>query len=102
MAVADALDDQPAKGCGACGDHSVHPDRCRVVPMRDAARLADALTEILANRELQASMGSYNRHRVEQEFDWSRSLDRMESVYSQVLTPRREVASDALPETRWT
>jgi len=29
MAVADALDDQPAKGCGACGDHSVHPDRCR-------------------------------------------------------------------------
>jgi glycosyltransferase involved in cell wall biosynthesis len=80
----------------------VHREGGRVVPMRDAARLADALTEILANRELQASMGSYNRHRVEQEFDWSRSLDRMESVYSQVLKPRREVASDALPETRWT
>jgi glycosyltransferase involved in cell wall biosynthesis len=80
----------------------VHREGGRVVPMRDAARLADALTEILANRELQASMGSYNRHRVEQEFDWSRSLDRMESVYSQVLTPRREVASDAMPETRWT
>jgi glycosyltransferase involved in cell wall biosynthesis len=69
--------------------------------MRDAAKLADALIEILANRELQASMGAYNRLRVEQEFDWSRSLDRMESVYSQVLRPKREPASDALPDTRW-
>lgn len=62
----------------------VHREGGRVVPMRDAGMLAEALTEILANRELQASMGAYNRCRVEQEFDWSRSLDRMESVYSQV------------------
>jgi glycosyltransferase involved in cell wall biosynthesis len=63
----------------------VHAEGGRVVPMRDAERLADALVEILSDRELQASMGAYNRRRVEQEFDWSRSLDRMENVYSQVL-----------------
>ncbi|HEY6123395.1 MAG TPA: glycosyltransferase family 4 protein [Steroidobacteraceae bacterium] len=80
----------------------VHRDGGRVVPMRDVVALADALTEILSDRELQASMGSYNRRRVEQEFDWSRSLDRMESVYAQVLRPQREAASDALPDTRWT
>jgi len=80
----------------------VHRDGGRVVPMRDAAKLADALTEILANRELQTSMGIYNRRRVEQEFDWSRSLDRMESVYGKVLAPTREATSDALPDSRWT
>jgi len=80
----------------------VHREGGRVVPMRDADKLGDALAEILANRELQASMGAYNRRRVEQEFDWSRSLDRMESVYGQVLVPRRETTSDALPDTRWT
>jgi glycosyltransferase involved in cell wall biosynthesis len=80
----------------------VHREGGRVVPMRDAVRLADALAEILANRELQASMGSYNRRRVEQEFDWSRSLDRMESVYSQVLRPQPQSTSDVLPDTRWT
>ncbi len=78
----------------------VHREGGRVVPMRDADKLAEALTEILANRELQASMGAYNRRRVEQEFDWSRSLDRMESVYGQVLETR-EPASSALPDTRW-
>jgi len=58
----------------------------RVVPMRDAAGLATALQEILINSALQRSMGAYNRKRIEQEFDWSRSLDRMESVYERVLS----------------
>jgi len=57
----------------------------RVVPMRHAGRLADALLEILESADLQRSMGTFNRYRVEQEFDWSKSIDRMESVYEQVL-----------------
>jgi glycosyltransferase involved in cell wall biosynthesis len=56
----------------------------RAVPMRDAGALATALREILSNPALQQSMGAYNRKRIEQEFDWSRSLDRMESVYDQL------------------
>jgi glycosyltransferase involved in cell wall biosynthesis len=70
----------------------VHAEGGRVVPIRDAERLASALIEILSDRELQASMGAYNRRRVEQEFDWSRSLDRMENVYSQVLRRQPEPA----------
>jgi glycosyltransferase involved in cell wall biosynthesis len=80
----------------------VHRDGGRVVPMRDVEHLADALVEILADRALQESMGAYNRRRVEQEFDWSRSLDRMESVYAQVLRREPLSSSDALPDTRWT
>jgi glycosyltransferase involved in cell wall biosynthesis len=57
----------------------------RAVPMQDAAQLASALIEVLSNTELQKSMGRYNRHQIEQEFDWRRSLDRMEGVYARVL-----------------
>jgi glycosyltransferase involved in cell wall biosynthesis len=80
----------------------VHSDGGRVVPMRDVTKLAEALTEILSDRALQASMGTYNRRRVEQEFDWSRSLDRMESVYAQVLRRAPQETGETLPDTRWT
>jgi glycosyltransferase involved in cell wall biosynthesis len=71
-----------------CGGppHILHEAGGRVVPMRDADRLARALVEIVSNTELQRSMGIYNRRRIEEEFDWSRSLDRMESVYERVLS----------------
>jgi glycosyltransferase involved in cell wall biosynthesis len=65
----------------------------RVVPMRDPAALAAAIAEILANPELQRSMGAYNRKRIEQEFDWSCSLDRMESVYERVLGQEADPAA---------
>ena len=71
----------------------VHEQGGRIVPMRDAEQLADSLLEILENRDLQVSMGEYNRRRIEQEFDWSRSLDRMENLYAQVL---RRAPQDAL------
>jgi L-malate glycosyltransferase len=79
----------------------VHEAGGRVVPMRDAKALAAALIEILSNRVLQAAMGSYNRARVEAEFDWSRSLDRMESVYAQVLRRASPTPAANLPDTRW-
>lgn len=79
----------------------VHRDGGRVVPMRDVQQLAEALVEVLADRQLQESMGTYNRRRVEQEFDWSRSLDRMESVYAQVLRRQPQPSSGAQPDTRW-
>jgi L-malate glycosyltransferase len=71
-----------------CGGppHILHKEGGRVVPMRDAGRLAGALIEIMSNVDLQRSMGLYNRRRIEEEFDWSRSLDRMESVYERVLS----------------
>jgi L-malate glycosyltransferase len=63
----------------------IHADGGRVVPMRDVEKLAAALTEVVSDWELQRAMGIYNRRRVEAEFDWKRSLDRMESLYQQVL-----------------
>jgi glycosyltransferase involved in cell wall biosynthesis len=71
-----------------CGGppHILREEGGRVVPMRDAGRLADALLEIVSNTDLQRSMGVANRRRIEEEFDWSRSLDRMESVYERVLS----------------
>src|SRR6202044_2459209 len=71
-----------------CGGppHILHEAGGRVVPMGDADRLARALVEIVSNVELQRSMGVYNRRRIEEEFDWSRSLDRMGSVYERVLS----------------
>lgn len=76
----------------------VHESGGRVVPMRHAKRLAEALIEILASAELQKSMGAYNRKRIEREFDWSRSLDRMERVYQRVLGhPPADYAADELP-----
>jgi glycosyltransferase involved in cell wall biosynthesis len=84
-----------------CGGppHILHEAGGRVVPMRDADRLAGALVEIVSNVELQRSMGVYNRRRIEEEFDWSRSLDRMESVYERVLSqqagpPARDTARE--------
>lgn len=66
----------------------VHDSGGRIIPPRDAVRLADALIEILSSAELQESMGAYNCKRVEQEFSWSKSIDRLESVYEWVLSSR--------------
>ena len=76
----------------------VHEAGGRIVPMRDAARLADALVEILSSRPLQQSMGRYNRRRVEQDFDWTRQLDRMESVYAHVLNLKIEPGLASVPD----
>jgi glycosyltransferase involved in cell wall biosynthesis len=57
----------------------------RLVPIRDPERLADALIEVLQSTELQKAMGTYNRARAEQEFDWSVVIDRLEMIFGQVL-----------------
>ena len=66
--------------------HIVREAGGRIIPVRNVERLADALLDVLSSTDLQQSMGAYNRKRAEQEFDWSRSLDRMENVYQQVLS----------------
>jgi glycosyltransferase involved in cell wall biosynthesis len=66
----------------------------RIVPVRNAQRLADALIEVLSSTDLQKSMGLFNRRRAEQEFDWSHSLDKLETVYEQVLNERADQSND--------
>ena len=66
----------------------------RIVPVRNAQRLADALIEVLSSTDLQKSMGLFNRKRAEQEFDWSHSLDKLETVYEQVLNERADQSNE--------
>lgn len=68
------------------------------VPPGDADRLAAALIAIVSDPGLQTSMGEYNRNRIEQQFDWSKSLDRMEGVYRFVLDNN----PDSSVESLWT
>lgn len=76
----------PAVATDAGGPpHILHPEGGRIVPVRDSAGIAAALVDIFNSPDLQSTMGSRNRERVEQEFDWSKSLDKMESVYRHVL-----------------
>lgn len=58
----------------------------RLVAPRDAGALAGALVEILSHRDLQRSMGRFNRRRVEDIFDVERTADRLESAYRAVMS----------------
>jgi glycosyltransferase involved in cell wall biosynthesis len=58
----------------------------RKVPVGDADALAAALIEILREPGLAESMGRYNRRFVVENYDWECVIDRLETVYSDVLS----------------
>ena len=53
------------------------------MPAGDAAALAAALAELLADPALRAAMGEHNRRLVEERYAWSRVGDRLEGVYGE-------------------
>ena len=55
----------------------------RLVPPGDAAALAAALVELVADPALRRRMGAHNRRAVEQRFSWSRVGDRLEAAYAE-------------------
>jgi L-malate glycosyltransferase len=62
----------------------------RKVPPGDAATLADALHEVLADAELRQAMGVHNRRVVEARYAWPRVVDRLEEAYGEAMrAPRR-------------
>jgi glycosyltransferase involved in cell wall biosynthesis len=63
----------------------VPDDGGRKVPPGDAAALADALHELLANPELRGAMGAHNRRTVEQRYAWPRVVDRLEEAYREAI-----------------
>lgn len=70
----------------------------RLVEPRDASALADALVEVLSSRELQRSMGLYNRQRVEATFEAEKAVDRLELAYASVLPSRSRDRVDESPQ----
>jgi L-malate glycosyltransferase len=53
----------------------------RKVPPRDTQALAHALSEILSSSELALKMGQYNRKLVEEIYSWECIIDKIESIY---------------------
>jgi glycosyltransferase involved in cell wall biosynthesis len=80
----------------------VPQDGGKLVPPGNPRGLAKALIEILANQELQSSMGAVNRNHVVASLSWSRVVDRLEVAYRIALlrhkTPATGVSNPAIVE----
>jgi glycosyltransferase involved in cell wall biosynthesis len=61
----------------------------RVVPRGDAGALASAIDELLADDELRARMGRAGRERALRLFDWDRSAEQFESIFTRAIRERR-------------
>jgi glycosyltransferase involved in cell wall biosynthesis len=66
----------------------------RVVPVGDPAAFAEALTELLADRERARAWGALARERWARRFTAERMVRETEALYREVLGARRAVARD--------
>jgi glycosyltransferase involved in cell wall biosynthesis len=65
----------------------VESGRCGyLVPTRDSQALASRIIEILSNRPLAAKMGRHNRDLCINKYDWETVVDKIETVYRDVLS----------------
>jgi glycosyltransferase involved in cell wall biosynthesis len=55
-----------------------------LVPTRNAPELATALKKLIEDEDLRVKMGISNRRKVEANFQWSQTVDKIEKVYSQI------------------
>jgi len=58
----------------------------RLVPERDAAALADALGELLEDRDAARAIGAAARERVMRDFSWARVAERFEIAYDRITS----------------
>ncbi len=56
-----------------------------LVPVRDAQAIADALEKLIENTTLRNSFGHNGRIKVEKNYDWKMSVEKMKSLYQSVL-----------------
>lgn len=56
-----------------------------VIPPRDTHKLADAITQILSDAEMQKEMGQRGRKLVEEKYTWKGVASSMEKVYKEIL-----------------
>jgi glycosyltransferase involved in cell wall biosynthesis len=59
-----------------------------IVPVSDAAALADALCELLADPQRQRRMGAAGRARAVAEFDQAAVIARLDDLYSRLVAAR--------------
>ena len=58
----------------------------RLVPERDAAALAEALRQLLGDRDAARAIGAAARERVMRDFSWARVAERFEIAYDRITT----------------
>jgi glycosyltransferase involved in cell wall biosynthesis len=63
----------------------------RLVPVRDAIAMADAIAAIAADPVARAAMGRAGREKARREFDDRKVIDITLAVYEQLLGTRPEV-----------
>ena len=82
---------KPVIATDAGGLRYLVPDRGgRKVPPGDAPALAAALAEIVRDPGLARAMGEHNRRIVEEQYAWTRVVDRLEEIYREAIArPRR-------------
>jgi len=56
-----------------------------VIPPRDTHKLADAITQILSDAEMQKEMGQRGRKLVQEKYTWKGVASSMEKVYKEIL-----------------
>jgi glycosyltransferase involved in cell wall biosynthesis len=81
---------RPIVASAIAGIPDVITDRVhgRLVPEQDAPALADAISELLENRELAAQLGEQARRRVLEELTWDTAALRYEQLYQHALNSR--------------
>ena len=57
----------------------------RLIPNDDVEALAAAMLELLDNTDLRETMGAAGRKKVEQQFDWDKTVERYMAVYDGLL-----------------
>ena len=68
-----------------------------LVPVGDAAALANHLKKILAEPQTLASYGENSLHKVRQSFDWGRTVEQYLAVYDQLLGRAKPARSSVKP-----
>lgn len=68
-----------------CREEVVHGETGYLVPVKDPARLAEAIIKLLSDEELAHRMGEAGRKRVVAEFDEKMVLERQTEVYHQLV-----------------
>ena len=62
-------------------------DNGLLVPERDAAALAAAIERLIASPETARELGARARRRIEREYSWQRTAERMVAAYARARTP---------------
>ena len=77
----------PIVGCDIGGVHDVVTSgrECQLVPTRDPQAMAAAMCEYLANEQMATAHGSAARQRAEGSYAIENTLERLYSLYDQVL-----------------